>query len=277
MTISPTLTLNNGVKIPRLGLGVFRAHDGMGTREAVNHALSIGYRHIDTAKTYGNEAEVGAGVRDFIDQTGSHRDEVFVTTKLWNDDQGYDETLHAFDASIAALGLEHIDLYLMHWPVPGRRLDSWRAMETIYNEGRCRAIGVSNFTVRHLAELLDHANVVPAVNQVELHPFCQQRALAAQCAGAKIRLTAYSPLTKGRRLEDPRLIAVAQEIGRTPAQTLIRWVLEKGFVAIPKSADPSRIEENSRVFDFTLTSAQITQLDALEENLHTAWDPTETP
>lgn len=267
-----TFTLNNGVTIPRIGLGVFRAGAGAATRDAVREALAAGYRHIDTAAIYRNEREVGEGIA----ASGVPREAVFVTTKLWNEDQGYDSTLRAFDRSLATLGLEVIDLYLQHWPVPGKRLESWRAMEAILASGRARAIGVSNFTARHLDELLDHARVVPAVNQVELHPFLQQPALRARCAALGIVVEAYSPLTKGRRLDDPRLLAVARDLGRSPAQVLIRWALEQGLVVLPKSSNAGRIRENFDVLDFELGPHAAT-LATFEEGLRTAWDPSTAP
>lgn len=264
-----TIILNNGVPIPHIGLGVFRAGNGRETRDAVLAALAAGYRHIDTARIYRNEADVGAAVRE----SGLARDRIFVTTKLWNDDHGYDAALRAFDRSLAELGLEYVDLYLIHWPVPAVRLQSWHAMETLLASGRCRAIGVSNFTVRHLEELLAHATVVPAVNQIELHPYLQQRDIVAYCRKAGIAIEAYSPLTKGLKLGDPKLVAIANALGRSPAQILVRWALEKGFIVLPKSANKKRIEENFGVFDFELGREGIEQLDGLEEDLHTAWNP----
>ena len=273
MDLSSTLTLNDGTTIPQLGLGVFRAGAGKATQDAVRWALDVGYRHIDTAHIYGNEADVGKALR----ASGVPREEVYVTTKLWNADQGYDETQRAFDISLKALGTGYVDLYLMHWPVPERRLHSWRAMERLVEQGSCRSIGVSNFVVRHLEELLAVAAVVPAVNQIELHPFLQQRETVALCRAKGIAVEAYSPLTKGRRLDHPALVAIAREVGRSPAQILIRWSLQHGFVVLPKSAKNARVLENAAVFDFELAPAQMAQLDALEENLHTAWDPSGAP
>lgn len=273
LTLQSTARLRNGVEIPRLGLGVFRTGRGEPTVEAVRAALRAGYRHVDTARIYRNEEDVGRGLR----ASGVPRDEVFVTTKLWNADQGYDSTLRACEASLRALDLDHVDLYLVHWPVASTRLDSWRAMERLLEEGRCRAIGVSNFMPRHLEELLAHAEVAPMVDQVEAHPFLQQRALRSLCARHGIVVEAYSPLTKGRRLDDPVVSEIAAELGRSAAQVLIRWSLERGMVCLPKSESPARIEDNARVFDFALSEAQAERLDALEEGLHTAWDPTDAP
>lgn len=275
LTLASSVRLHDGVELPALGLGVYRTGSGRATEEAVSWALDAGYRHVDTARIYGNEKEVGTVVRRWCDRYGVDRKGIFVTTKLWNDDHGYDRARRAFDASLRSLGLSYVDLYLIHWPVPELRGESWRALEAIVGEGRCRAIGVSNFTVRHLAELAQSSRIVPAVNQVELHPFLQQRELVAYCAEHGIAVEAYSPLTKGRRLEDPRLGAVAADLGRSPAQVLIRWGLEKGFVVIPKSADKKRIAENAAVFDFAIGDEAMARLDALDESLHTAWDPSD--
>lgn len=268
-----TLRLNNGVEIPRLGLGVFRAPRGEETRRAVVQALANGYRHIDTARAYGNEKDVGTGVRD----SGVARSEIFVTTKLWNDDQGYDFTLRACERSLKDLGLEYVDLYLIHWPVQGQRLESWRAMEKLLADGKCRAIGVSNFMPRHLDELLGKSRVVPAVNQVEISPFLSQVELRRYCEGKGIAVEAYSPLTKGQRLGHPTLLEVARRHGKTPAQVLIRWCLQHGLIVIPKSIREERIRENADVFGFTLSAEDMRVLDGLNENLHTGWNPTEVP
>jgi diketogulonate reductase-like aldo/keto reductase len=269
----PSLRLNNGIDLPQVGLGVYQAARGEETRAAVSAALALGYRHVDTASAYGNERDVGAAVRD----SGLPRADVFVTTKLWNDNQGYDGALAAFDASLARLGLEYLDLYLLHWPVPGKRLASWRALERLLAEGRVRAIGVSNFMPRHLDELLAQAEVVPAVNQIEVSPFLQQRAARAACARLGIVVEAYSPLTKGARLDHPVVVDVARRLRRSPAQVLLRWGVEHGMVVLPKSVHPQRIAENAALFDFTLPPAEMAELDALEEGLVTGWDPREEP
>jgi diketogulonate reductase-like aldo/keto reductase len=264
-----TLTLNNGVIIPRVGLGVFRAGPGEETRGAVEAALQAGYRHIDTARVYGNESDVGAAVKG----SGIPRKEIFVTTKLWNDDQGYESALKAFDASLARLGLDYVDLYLLHWPVPHRRLESWRALEKLAGEGRVKAIGVSNFLRPHLEELLNKAKVVPAVDQIELTPFLQRREACAYCTQKGIAIEAYSPLTRGKRLKHPVIVEIAKTIKRTPAQILLRWNLQHGTVVLPKSTRRERIAENGDLFSFDLDSAAMNKLDALEENLVTGWDP----
>ena len=269
MAVSKNVRLRDGSSIPRVGLGVYQSPRGEPTRAAVREALACGYRHVDTARIYGNEADVGAAVRE----SGLPRDEVLVTTKLWNRDQGYDRTLRAFDASLSELGLDRVDLYLIHWPVPNKRLDSWRALEALHAGGRARSIGVSNFLVPHLEELLAHAKVVPAVNQIEISPFHQQQETRAFCAAHGIVVEAYSPLTRGERLGHPVVARVAAEVGRTPAQVLLRWGLQQDLVVLPKSTHPERIRENLSLFDFALDEAQVGALDALEEGLATGWDP----
>lgn len=271
--LSPTIPLRDGVEIPRIGLGVYQSARGAETQRAVAEALRIGYRHVDTARIYGNEQDVGAAVRE----SGVPRSQLFVTTKLWNDDHGHDAALRAFDASLKRLGLEHIDLYLLHWPVPRKRLDSWRALERLHAEGRVRAIGVSNFMVRHLEELLAGAKIAPAVNQIEVSPFLQQRDVRACCEQHGIVVEAYSPLTQGERLDHPALVAVARRIARTPAQVLLRWGLQHGMVVLPKSVRAARIAENAALFDFELDGEAMRALDALEEGLVMGWDPRDAP
>jgi diketogulonate reductase-like aldo/keto reductase len=270
-----TIELRNGVRIPRIGLGVFRAHSGAETTSAVRAALKAGYRHVDTARIYGNEADVGAAMK----ASGLDRDELFVTTKLWNDDHGYASTLSAFEASRRRLGVDVVDLYLVHWPVPGVRLDTWRAMEHLLDTGKVRAIGVSNYMVRHLEELLAVATHPPLVNQLELSPYnwASRRDVLDLCAAHGIAVEAYSPLTKGIKLADPPLVAVARAHAKTPAQVLIRWALQKDLVVLPKSTTPERIVANADVFDFALTAAEVRTLDALDEDLVTGWDPTGAP
>lgn len=264
-----TVPLNQGGAIPQLGLGVWQAPRGQVTRAAVATALQLGYRHIDTARIYGNEPDVGAAVRD----SGIPRSEIFVTTKLWNDDQGFDAAARAFDASLSRLGLDYVDLYLLHWPVAGKRLDSWRALERIHAEKRARAIGVSNFLAPHLRELLARCTVPPAVDQIELTPFLQRRETAALCKEQGIVVEAYSPLTRGLRLSHPVLERLASQLQRSPAQVLLRWGIQHGYVVLPKSTRAERIAENAAVFDFELDRAALAELDALEENLVTGWDP----
>ena len=273
MDLRSCFTLNNGVGIPALGFGVFQAEPGEETHDAVLHALETGYRHIDTARVYRNEHAVGEALRE----SGVPRGEVFVTTKLWNRDHGFEQALAACDASLNRLGLDFVDLYLVHWPVEELRGESWRALEQLYREGKCRAIGVSNYTVRHLEELLASCEVVPVVNQVEFSPFTFQSELLDFCREHGIQLEAYSPLTKGLKLDDLYLKKIAAGYDRTPAQLLLRWCLEHKVVTIPKSVTPARIEENARVFDFEIAAEDMHRLNSLDKNLRTSWDPTDAP
>ncbi|MEU1537168.1 aldo/keto reductase [Actinacidiphila glaucinigra] len=269
-TPTPDITLNNGVTMPQLGFGVFQVPDA-DTAAAVTAALENGYRSIDTAAIYGNEAGVGQALA----ASGIARDELFVTTKLWNGDQGYDSTLAAFDASLAKLGLDHVDLYLIHWPTPARDtyLDTWRAFEKIHAEGRARAIGVSNFQPAHLQRIIDNSDVVPAVNQVELHPQLQQAELRAFHARHGIATEAWSPLAQGAVLSDPVVTGIADRLGRTPAQVILRWHLQLGNVVIPKSVTPERIRQNIDVFDFALSDADIAAITALGSGTRIGPDP----
>jgi len=271
--IGSRIELANGVGVPVLGLGVFRARPGKETRDAVLWALELGYRHIDTASIYDNERDVGAALR----AAAVPRDELFVTTKLGNRDHGDEVARRAFERSLTALGLDHVDLYLVHWPVAGGRAGSWRALERIYEDGGARAIGVSNYMEPHLRELLATADVPPMVDQFELHPFLTQKDLVGLCRRHGIAVEAYSPLTRGRRLRDRTVREVAAAHGRTAAQVVLRWSLQKGFVPLPKSVHRERLAENAAVFDFELSAAEMLRLDALDEGLHVAWDPTGVP
>ena len=271
LTEIPTITLNNGVVMPQLGFGVFQIPDAE-TTAAVTTALQAGYRSIDTAAAYRNEKGVGIALAE----SGLKRDELFVTTKLQNDDQGYDSTLRAFDRSVGALGLDVVDLYLIHWPLPARDqyLDTWRAFERLYADGRVRAIGVSNFNPDHLRRLADNSDVVPAVNQIELHPFLVQEELRAFDAEHGIATEAWSPLAKGGELlGNSTVTAIAGRLGRTPAQVILRWHVQLGNVVIPKSVTPSRIAENLNVFDFELSADDVAALSALDKGLRTGPDP----
>jgi diketogulonate reductase-like aldo/keto reductase len=273
MTKTPTiplLPLTSGTRIPQVGLGVWKAR-GKSSQDAVAAALRLGYRHVDTAQAYGNEQEVGEAIRT----SGLKREEVFVTTKLWNADQGYDSALRAFDASLARLGFDYVDLYLLHWPVAGKRLDSWRALEKLHSEGRARAIGVSNFLVPHLEELLAHAKVPPSVDQIEVHPFLQQRETRAFCAAKKIVVEAYSPLTHGTLMDHAAITKVARTVKKSNAQVLLRWGIQHGMVVLPKSVNAGRIAENADVFGFELGAPEMRILDDLDEGHATGWDPRE--
>lgn len=266
-----TLNLNSGEQIPQVGLGVWQS--GGGTLRAVAEALQHGYRHVDTARVYGNENQVGQALRE----SGLPRNEVFVTTKLWNQDQGYDAALRAFEGSLKRLGLDYVDLYLIHWPVAGLRLESWRALEQLYKDKRARSIGVSNFLTPHLKELAATAKVLPAVNQIELTPFLQRRETTALCRELGIALEAYSPLTRGQRLQHPVVLEIAAAVQRSPAQVLLRWNVQHGAIVLPKSVTAARIVENAALFDFELDAGAMARLDALEEGLVTGWDPADQP
>jgi len=262
------LRLNNGVEVPALGLGTYKLV-GEAAYAPVRAALGCGYRHIDTASFYENEEAVGRAVRE----SGVPREEVFITSKVWNTEQGFEETLNAFDRTLQRLGMDYLDLYLVHWPVPGKRLETYRALERLYEEGRVRAIGVSNFTVRHLEELYGACQVMPAVNQVEMSPFLYQRELLEHCRGRNVLVTAFSPLARGQALGDPVLAEVAARHRRSPAQVMIRWCLQKGMAVIPRSADPAHIKENADVFDFSLDEEDMARLDLLHTGLRTTTDP----
>jgi len=267
----PNLTLNNGVEIPQLGFGVFKVPAGS-TKDVVLRALETGYRHIDTAKLYGNEAAVGAAVRE----SGLDRDSVFVTSKVWNDDQGYDATMRAFDASMDRLGFDVLDLYLIHWPVPrqDRYVDTWRALEQLYRDGRVRAVGVSNFNADHLHRLVDETDLVPAINQVELHPYLQQAELRKANESLGIATEAWGPIARGGELlTDEVITRIADKHGRTPAQVVLRWHIELGNVVIPKSVTPSRIEENFDVFGFALDAEDMGAIADLDRGERTGPDP----
>lgn len=271
--LGSTVTLRGGVEMPMLGLGVWQAAEGEETRNAVAAALETGYRHVDTARAYRNEADVGAAIR----ASGVPRKDVFVTTKLWNSDHGYDRALRAIDKSLQSLGMEQVDLYLVHWPVEGLRKETWRGMEKILADGKARAIGVSNYTARHLDELLEKAKVPPSVNQVEFSPFLHQRDLLEHCRRHGIQLEAYGPLVRGQRMDDPVLARVARKHRRTPAQVLLRWGLQHGLVVIPKSVHAERIRENADLYGFELDREDLAALDRLDEGLRTCWDPTGVP
>jgi diketogulonate reductase-like aldo/keto reductase len=267
----PPIILNNGVEMPQLGFGVWQVPDDE-AEQAVTTALEAGYRSIDTAAIYGNEEGTGKAIA----AAGVPREDLFVTTKLWNSDQGYDSTLRAFDDSLAKLGLEYVDLYLIHWPMPARDtfVDTFKAFEKLYADGRAKAIGVSNFLPEHLETLIEATSVIPAVNQIELHPHLQQIAARGYHAEQGIATEAWSPLGQGKGLlEVPAVIAIAQKHGRTPAQVVLRWHLQLGNVVIPKSVTPSRIKENIEVFDFSLDTEDIAAISALNEDRRIGPDP----
>ena len=272
-TIEPVAKLNNAVMIPCLGLGVYQSPPGQTTQRAVEYALKIGYRHIDTARMYNNESDVGTALR----KSGIKREEVFITTKLWNSDHGYDKALRACDESLRRLGLKYLDLYLIHWPVPEIRNESWQALTQLLRDGKCRSIGVSNYTIQHLTELFDKSEIAPMVNQVEFSPFLYQKQLLDYCEKNKIQVEAYSPLTQGEKLNHQKIQQIAKRHDKTPAQVLIRWSLQHNLVTIPKSVREERIKENSQVFDYNLTNDDMRILDSLNENFRNSWDPTNAP
>ena len=270
MTSNPSITLNNGVSIPQVGLGVFQVPPADAQR-VVETAIEAGYRHIDTAAAYNNESGVGAAIK----ACGLPREELFVTTKLRNGNQGYDEALAAYDDSCERLGLEQIDLYLVHWPFPSadRYVDSWRALERLYAEQRVRAVGVSNFLPEHLERLFAETELVPAVNQIELHPTLQQRDVADFGTKHSIAVESYSPLGQGADLEHSTVTALADRYAKTPAQIVLRWHVQRGHIVIPKSNTPERIRSNFDVFDFTLTDDELDSITEMESGNRIGGDP----
>ncbi len=268
----PVITLNNGVQIPQIGLGVWQAKEGSEVERAVLAALEAGYRLIDTAAAYGNEAGVGRAIKD----SGLQREELFITTKLWNANHAYDDALRAFDESMAKLDCDYIDLYLIHWPLPmeNKYKEAWKALEHIYDSKRVRAIGVSNFKPNHLEELLKDAQTVPAVNQIELHPRFQQRETHAYCAEHGIVIESWSPLMHGGEvLESPEISKLAQSYGKTAAQVVLRWHIQNGFIVIPKSVNPSRIQENFDLFDFELSDDDMRTIEGMDRGKRIGSDP----
>ncbi len=262
-------TLNNGVKMPYFGLGVYLSKEGQEVINAVKWALEEGYRHIDTAAIYGNEAGVGEGIRE----SGVPREEVFLVSKVWNSDQGYDSAIKAFEASLERLGTDYLDLYLIHWPVKGKYRETWRALETLYNEKRVKAIGVSNFLSHHLEDLLDQASIVPMVNQMEFHPYLVQKDLLGFCKEKDIQYEAWSPLMQGNVFEVELLKELAKKYQKSIAQIVLRWDLQKGVITIPKSSKRNRIAENASIFDFSLSEDDISRLDKLDRHQRFGPDP----
>jgi diketogulonate reductase-like aldo/keto reductase len=269
MDLKSTIKLNNGVEIPRVGFGTFKSPPGNETKQAVLWALEAGYRHVDTAAFYGNEEDVGKAVKE----SGISREDIFITTKVWNSDQGFEKAKKAFDASRKKLDTDVVDLYLVHWPVQGMFVDTWKALEELYNAGKIRAIGVSNFLVHQLTELMDNSAVKPVINQVEFHPFLLQRELLEFDHKNGIAHEAWGPLTKGKYLDNPVLTDIAENHGKTPAQVLIRWDIQHEVVTIPKSVHRERIYENADVFDFELTDEEMERIDSLDEGRRMGPDP----
>jgi diketogulonate reductase-like aldo/keto reductase len=267
--INGKVTLSNGVEMPYLGLGTWKSNEGPEVIEAVKWAIETGYRHIDTAAVYMNEKGVGEGIR----QSGIVRSEVFVTSKVWNGDQGYESTLKACKKSLNKLGLDQLDLYLVHWPVKGKYKETWRAMEKIYKEGLARAIGVSNFMQHHLEDLLSDVEIVPMVNQMECHPRLVQQDLIDFCHARNIRYEAWSPIMKGGVNDIDLLKQIGKKYGKSPVQVTLRWNLQKGIVTIPKSTNRDRIRQNADIFDFELSNDEVTQFDGLHANYRIGPDP----
>jgi diketogulonate reductase-like aldo/keto reductase len=267
--ISDKTVLNNGVEMPWLGLGVWKVEDGNEVITSVKAAIAAGYRSIDTAAVYGNEEGVGQAIRE----SGVPREELFITTKLWNANQGYESTLKAFDESMQKLGLDYLDLYLIHWPVKGKYTDTWRAFLKLYEEGRVKAIGVSNFQIHHLNDILAESDVVPAVNQVEYHPRLTQKPLLDFCKKNGIQLEAWSPLMQGKLLDQPELVKIAQKHGKSVTQIILRWDLQNGVVTIPKSVKEHRIIENADIFNFELSVEDMAAIDDLNQDQRVGADP----
>ncbi|MBS2968047.1 aldo/keto reductase [Metabacillus sp. KIGAM252] len=268
-SLQETTTLHNGVKMPWFGLGVWKVEDGNEVVSSVKAAIKAGYRSIDTAAAYKNEEGVGQAIKD----SGIPREELFITTKLWNADQGYDSALKAFEDSMEKLGLDYLDLYLIHWPVEGKYKDSWKAMEKLYKDGKIKAIGVSNFQVHHLEDLMKDAEVVPMVNQIEFHPKLSQEKVRAFCKENSIQVEAWSPLMQGQLFEEPVLKEIAEKHGKSVAHVILRWDIQSGVVTIPKSVKEHRIQGNADIFDFELTQEDMEKIDALNEDKRVGPDP----
>jgi len=267
------MTMNDGHKIPVVGLGTWKSEPGKATYNAVLDSINTGYRHIDTARAYGNEEDVGSAVKD----SGIERKDLFITTKLRNPDQGFEEALQACEKSLERLDCDYIDLYLIHWPLKDKRNESWKAFIELQKRGLCRSIGVSNFTIDNLKELEAKFGVVPAANQVEFHPYHYQKDLLEYCNSKNIIIEAYSPLVHAKRMDEERLVEISEEMGKTPAQILIRWAIQRGMVVLPKSVNENRIIENFAVFDFDISDSLMKRLDDLDERYVTCWDPHNPP
>ena len=271
--LQDTTTLHNGVKMPWFGLGVFKVSEGAEVIDAVRTAIAAGYRSIDTAAAYGNEEGVGQGIREGSKEAGISREELFITSKVWNSDLGYESTIAAYETSLKKLGLDYLDLYLIHWPVEEKYKEAWRALETLYKDGRVKAIGVSNFHIHHLEELMKDAEIAPMVDQIEYHPRLTQTELHEFCKTHDIQLEAWSPLMQGKLLDHPLLVEIAAKTEKTVAQVILRWDLQNGIVTIPKSIKEARIIQNSQIFDFELTEEDMKRISALNENKRVGPDP----
>lgn len=270
-------TFNNGHTMPQLGLGVFRVENNDTAKDAVKHAIVSGYRSIDAAFVYGNEEMVGQGIQEGILEAGIQREDLFITSKLWLDHYGKDNVQVGYETSLKLLGLDYLDLYLIHWPGTDQSLmiETWEGMEALYNDGKVKNIGVSNFDIEHLETLKAHTSIKPVINQVEFHPYLIQQSLRDYLASESIQMESWSPLMNSEILTDETIVAIADEIGKSPAQVVIRWNIEHGVVTIPKSVTPHRIEENIDIFDFSLTQAQIARIDALNQDRRIGPNPLE--
>lgn len=271
--IKSTTTLHNGVQMPWLGIGVFKVEEGPELVNAIKFAIKHGYRSIDTAAIYENEAGVGQGIREGMKEAGISREELFVTSKVWNSDLGYEATIAAYEASLQKLGLDYLDLYLIHWPVEHKYKEAWRVLETLYKEGKVKAIGVSNFQVHHLKEIMKDAEIKPMVNQVEYHPRLTQKEVQQFCQRNGIQLEAWSPLMQGQLLDHPTLLEIASNYNKTVPQIMIRWDIQNGVITIPKSTKEHRIIENSNIFDFQLSEEDMQRIHSLNQNLRVGPDP----
>lgn len=267
-TLTESTVLSNGISMPWLGLGVWKVKDDGEAEITVKTAIEAGYRAVDTAAAYNNEVGVGAGVR----ASGVPREQIFVTTKVWNSNQGYNNALAAFQESLDKLGMDYVDLLLIHWPVKDKYKDTWRALEKIYRDGKAKAIGVSNFQIHHLEDVMASAEIMPMVNQVEYHPLLTQTELLAFCKANKIQVTAWSPLMQGN-LDIPLLAEIGAKHGKSPAQVVLRWDLQNDVVTIPKTTTPARLVENADIFDFELTADEMAQISALNQNKRFGSDP----
>ncbi|ANS76575.1 glyoxal reductase [Paenibacillus yonginensis] len=273
LNLQSTVQLNNGTQMPWFGLGVFQVEEGAELEAAVAAAIKNGYRSIDTAAIYGNEQGVGNGIRQGLEAAGLKREDLFVTSKVWNADLGFEETLAAFEVSLNKLGLEYLDLYLIHWPKEGKYKAAWKAMETLYKQGKIKVIGVSNFQIHHLEDLLADAEVVPAVNQIELHPRLTQKELRDYCKQKGIQIEAWSPLMQGQLLDNEELKAIGAKYGKSVTQVILRWDIQNGIVTIPKSTKEHRIIENASIFDFELSAEDMAAIDAMNQNHRVGPDP----
>ncbi|OUS75506.1 aldo/keto reductase [Paenibacillus sp. MY03] len=272
-SLQSTITLHNGISMPWVGLGVFQVEEGQELVDAIRSAVRQGYRSIDTAAIYGNETSVGEGIRQALAENNLTRDQLFITSKVWTADMGYEATIAAYETSLGKLGLDYLDLYLIHWPVEGKYKDTWRAMEKLYKDGRVKAIGVSNFQTHHLRDLMDSAELKPVINQVEFHPRLTQKELLAYTREKGIQLEAWSPLMQGQLLQNETLAQIAERHGKSVAQVILRWDLQHGVVTIPKSTKPVRIAQNGDLFDFSLSQEEMDAIDALNENRRVGPDP----